>query len=707
MRNHIRRAAVILLIGILLSLPFSAFASTESPDDAYYYDSKQNSLPSVNGYLVQKTVSGKDKEAPFQIPLDLFADEEQKLYVLDSADGHLTVFDKELNLEGQIVFEKDNAPMEIADASGLFIKGIGNSKIFYVCDPKNLRVLIFDAAGAYIDEITLENTGVLPAGVEFRPTKVLVDTDGVTYILIPNLYLGTMVFSPEREFLGFLGGNKVEITLKMLLDYSWKQILNRVQQEVMSRYVPVDISNFDIDPSNFVYTVTNKTVAGGTIKSTGEIKKINAKSQNILSDDINFGDLQDSWHGSAYMDTSFVDITAMDNGYFAGLDSTRGRTFIYDPDGTLLISFGAMGNVDGSFQTPVAIESMGRSIYVLDRDKQTLSLFKPTAYGETVLTASKLFIDGDYDKSIELWRQVQKQSGGMELAHVGIGKALMADNQYEEAMKHFKLGQNRTEYSGAFSEHRKQLAVKYFPVIFIIVIALLGWMVYSDSKARKRRREGDVVPFTKRNIVGKALYTVAHPSDGFHGMTRQMPLKMPLILVGSILVSWFFISILSWQYTGFIFNPNSVDDFSIATQLLKTFVIFLMFCIANWAVTAMMEGSGRFTDIVIVSGGSLLPYLLYQAINIVFSNLITQQEGVFMGIVGAVLTTWALLMLFSGMKRIQELSTGQTLLSLFYTIIAMLIMAFLALLLYSLFQQVLGFFSVVFNEISVIISEMS
>lgn len=121
------------------------------------------------------------------------------------------------------------------------------------------------------------------------------------------------MFSEEGEFLTFFGSNRVELSARMLLDYFWKGLLSDKQKDNMARYIPVEYANFDLTPDNFIYTVTQKSVAGGSVVSTNEIKKMNAKSVNVYKD-ANYGDLEVAWSDGRLLDTAFVDIDVMDSG---------------------------------------------------------------------------------------------------------------------------------------------------------------------------------------------------------------------------------------------------------------------------------------------------------------------------------------------------------------------------------------------------------
>jgi sugar lactone lactonase YvrE len=108
-----------------------------------------------------------------------------------------------------------------------------------------------------------------------------------------------------------------------------------------------------------------------------------------------------------------VDIALDDNGIIYTIDRNSGLVFVYDNDGQVLASFGTKltGNNYriGSFGVPVslAVNSKG-TLYVADQVYNGVHVFKPTTFMNKVLTATKLYNDGDYLKAKPYWEDILK-----------------------------------------------------------------------------------------------------------------------------------------------------------------------------------------------------------------------------------------------------------------------------------------------------------
>jgi hypothetical protein len=77
-----------------------------------------------------------------------------------------------------------------------------------------------------------------------------------------------------------------------------------------------------------------------------------------------------------------------------------------------------------------------------------------------------------------------------QLAYVGIGKSLLRQGKYEEAMENFKIGCNQTYYSKAFQGYRDAKLEQYFGLIATsLVIITAGIFAYGIFVSIKRRRQ--------------------------------------------------------------------------------------------------------------------------------------------------------------------------------------------------------------------------
>ena len=157
--------------------------------------------------------------------------------------------------------------------------------------------------------------------------------------------------------------------------------------------------------------------------------------------------------------------------------------------------------------------------------------------------------------------------------------------------------------------------------------------------------------------------------------------------------------VVDWQYSGFIFNPNNPEEFEVLFHLLKTFGLFALWVVAGWFVSNLMDSSARLTDLTVVSATALLPYITGVLLHTAASNLLAKEEGGFLTAVQVILILWSAAILIGGFREIHEMSFRGALLSILFTLLGILLILFMALLLWSLFQQVFVFFAQLWDEI--------
>ena len=138
----------------------------------------------------------------------------------------------------------------------------------------------------------------------------------------------------------------------------------------------------------------------------------------------------------------------------------------------MLWAFGGVGNSDGFFNRPIAIEHMGTDLLILDQ-AGSLTVMTPTEYGAMVYKANHQYRTGDYEGSSETWTEVLSRNGNFDSAYIGIGRALLQQEEYEEAMQYFRAAMDDKNYSEAWRLRRMQLVEENVVPIFGIVAALL------------------------------------------------------------------------------------------------------------------------------------------------------------------------------------------------------------------------------------------
>ncbi len=197
-------------------------------------------------------------------------------------------------------------------------------------------------------------------------------------------------------------------------------------------------------------------------------------------------------------------------------------------------------------------------------------------------------------------------------------------------------------------------------------------------------------------LVPFRLFT--HPIDTFNDIKHEG--RGSLGLANIILVLFFIEGILDYFFVGYLFSNNDVQQFSPIPILLKTVIIVVLWCVANWAMSTLLEGSGTFKDIWIATCYSLTPLVIFQVPLNVISNVMTVSEGMFFNSFTMIFTVWTLLLIFLGMMVIHDFTVSKTLGSVLLSVGMIVIVAFLVLLAFSIYQQISMFVKTIMTELT-------
>ena len=146
--------------------------------------------------------------------------------------------------------------------------------------------------------------------------------------------------------------------------------------------------------------------------------------------------------------------------------------------------------MDGYFKQPAALDHMGHDLLVLDSLDNSLTLFTPTEYGNTIYNAIEQFQNGDYEESGDSWQAVMDMNGNYDLAYIGIGRSLLRQERYREAMDYFRLKLDDDNYSKAFKQYRKEWVEDHIVLIFAGVFLVLC-VPLAIGKLKEIKREID------------------------------------------------------------------------------------------------------------------------------------------------------------------------------------------------------------------------
>lgn len=487
MKSKLKRCIMAMAaFAALASLGVPSAAAEGAPYESYNYDRWGDAIPSQAGYLPDGTVSGIDLGVgAFDSPCDIFFDSDGLLYIADTGNNRIVVTDKDFG-GAERIYDRftmpDGSETVLKQPMGVYVSA--ENGLIYIADTENSRILVSDMEGNVQQEMTKPQTDVYDQKRTFLPQRVVADKAGNVYTVLGNITTGAAMFSPEGEFMGFYGANRVEPTAKIVSDHFRGLFMSDEKKANRKRTVPSGITSFDMD-GDFIFTCTSSTT-----QKTDTVKKLNAAGKNIFADkELYFGDYKPVYDATQnkMFSPSMVDIDISEDGCINCLDFTTGRVFQYDEECNLLFITGAVAKQTGGFDHAAAVESCGDKLYVLDSSKDTITVFRETSFGSVVHEAASLYNGGYYEEALGPWQEVLKRDGNYRRAYVGVASALLRKGDYKGAMKYAKLADAGDIYNKAFEGRRREFLKENFTAIAALLVIGIGGLT-AVGKYRKKRR---------------------------------------------------------------------------------------------------------------------------------------------------------------------------------------------------------------------------
>ena len=223
-------------------------------------------------------------------------------------------------------------------------------------------------------------------------------------------------------------------------------------------------------------------------------------------------------------------------------------------------------------------------------------------------------------------------------------------------------------------------------------------MTDARLSAGTERNEGRAVGFSRYLASLKyALYVITHPFDGFWDLSREK--RGSMAAAHTILILFLLTYVLKLMYTNFQFIMVPIQYINIYQRMASLALPFLVLCVANWALTTLFDGKGRFRDIYMGMCYALTPYVLIQLPCILLSHILAYDEAEFYNVLISISEIWCAFLVFVALMEIHDFGPGKTLISIIATVIGAMVILFLVLVFFSLLSDAYAFFASLYREI--------
>lgn len=663
----------ILLMAVFLITPVEVYA--DAPYKTYTVDGYGYVTETQTAYLPYKTITKVGEEA-LNGPTDFTLLEDGTMYILDSGNGRVVVSDLGGNLidifgEGTLVNPK-----------GIYVTP---EHICYVADRDARSIFVFDESGKLIQTYGKPEHALYGSTQDFLPTKIVVNASGTMYVICESNTNGIVQISPvdDGTFLGYFGTNSTSANLWTIV---WRAIQTEAQRARSQSNLPSTPTNLAIDEKGLIYTVTS-----GEKYET--LKRLNIAGTNMIDPD-------------GYDTTpAAVAVGNHDNVFMV---STQGYIYEFNNEGDLLFVFG--GGDDGQqrigLSTRVEAIQIGTDdkIYVLDSEKAQIQIYEPTEFTGLLHQALYLFSKGRYTESKEPLNQVLQMNNLFDYANMAMGRALIQEEDYENALTYAKLSKDYSGYSDAFWEIRNQWLKDYLIPVFLVIVGLIvikKVLQFLDKKkgilAGPRKA---MTKFRNRKLIkelGYMFYFMKHPVDGCYGVKREG--KVSLLSTNIILVLGIAFYVINKYFCGFLLKNVREGSYDILSDIGLLVIAFVLVTGCNYLICTINEGEGRLKDIYCSFVYSFAPYVALMPVIFLLSHVVTYNEVFFVDFATMFMYVWILILVFISIKEINDYSVKDTVKIIGLTLFTILIAVLLAFIIYVLWSQVFEFIQSIVGEV--------
>lgn len=623
--------------------------------------------------------------AGFVQPEDIFINH-NKFYVADTGNKRVVIYDKEtadISVLGEGIFTKP---------TGIFVT---DDETVYVADVEAPAVYIFSKEGELIQTIGTPDSYLFGTNSVFAPKNVVVSSEGNIYVVGDGAHEGLLQFDYDGTFQGYFAANSRALTLlEMVQDLIYTDEQKATQLARMAQ----PIYNIDITEQDLLYSVTQATDKWHAGASSGSkahnlVQLHNLGGTDILAKNMS---IHDEWN--------FVDVA---HGIYSNCYAVTqtGLLYEYDSSGNLIFSFGGRAMQDDknglvTDASAVAVDAEG-IVYVLDRERALIQVFVPTDFAIATHQAIYDLDMGNYDKSEQTWNDVLRLNGMSKIAHLGLGKTLLHQQRYEEALEQFEIVGDKENYSTAFWEMRNVAIHEYsVPLIAGLIVLILA-----VAAVMKRRKKLDVdhAPKTLWNDLRFLTHNLRHPIDALYYLNRE---ERGSVLSATILYGIaFIIFVADMMCRSFLFRFSRFEETSPFVMPFLFAGVIGLFLVGNYMVSSINDGRGSMKKLYVNLAYAIAPYIFITPFLIAVSYVLTLNEGFIVEFTWTIVLIWCFIYLFIMLSETHEYSFGDTIKNILLTIFFMIVVIVVVVLIFIFWKEIVGFVKEIIGEVSYLVSQ--
>lgn len=710
--KKIKRTAVCLIAAFIcfLSAPATVLASSA---DSYVTGDDNYRQPVPESYIVSRTVNNigsyDDDTKYFKNPLDVFVDNADNIYIVDSDNARIVKMNSEY-VTVNIFYGPDKA---FSAPEGIFVDEDGD---MYVADTGNRRIVHMDPEGNFVEEFTNPES-TLDTGSTFSPSKLIVSQTGYIYVVRGE---NIMAIDGNGEFRGYYGQTDIGYDLTEILT---RMFASEEQQKFIAKRTASSYINITLGSDGMIYATSME-------REEGELKRLNSIGTNtyrkyktvgntinnpikqffenafksvVAGNTFKFGEYFDD--DGMYMEPVFTDICVDADGIVTVIERLNGKVYQYDQDGRMLVAFGGIGEKEGTFSLASAIDVDSKgNLLILDRTNANLQVFEPTEFIQLVHDATSTYNNGNYEESYELWNQVLAIDENYDLAHTGVARTYYKQEEYKLSMEESKIVKDRDTYTLAFDEYKYVVLREYFILIIILALAiivaavlLIRLLIKSSKKAYWNYIENKSQKMSIPQGLLYGFHAMLHPIDALEGVRYnkdRLNMAVPFI----IMVAAFVVRIAYLYIVHFPLASVELEDVNLLLEAVKLFIVPVSWIPASFMATSISGGESKVKEITFCSMQTLVPFIVINTPLMFFSHILSQSQKSWYGVFSFIVYILIFIQMYLVIMILNNYSMKKTWMMMFVSAFLMLVLWLVILLCYILTGRVVQFVIALIDE---------
>ncbi len=188
-----------------------------------------------------------------------------------------------------------------------------------------------------------------------------------------------------------------------------------------------------------------------------------------------------------------------------------------------------------------------------------------------------------------------------------------------------------------------------------------------------------------------------HPIDFFRDL--QHPERVRWMDGLLLLFLAYIVRMASLLLIGYHFESREPYEISYLHEFIWLFIPLLTWCVSNWSVSTILDGEGKFKEILVGTCYCLVPYIIFSIPLSLITNIIALNESFLYVSTANLIYIWVGWLILCKMKILHDFELGKLIWITFITILGVLIIWFIGILLFGLMSQFINFFFDILKEL--------